>query len=395
VKFGENFMKPLNVLFKRGRSLAYPAKIGIKKDEQIYKQLLYDQSNTKNLFDIRNSLAKTQSILRQALSANTPIITNDRKVLVSILGVGDVTNNRNIYEDSFIINNDEDFDLAMAKNRSDPMDHQRLTFQAGLVYDYLSDVPVYINYTPQQPTWSMDTYSGRSKSTGFNIQGYNQSDYVSRDGCFNDKILVHFDWICADLRIASVLSKDEELESAFRHGDPYQYLLDRSDGMFENRQESKIALLKAINSLNFDSAIFTKCFTGLREWMIECAHSLTNEMPLSTILGKTFIIPENKTILSALNGVLQGSIAHAMHNVLVKTHELFPRSIVCEIHDSLVLSCEDDRMSLKHMVSKVMEIMSKPFAGYLDRDIYFPLRFGVGKKWREYKYSKIQRENDE
>ena len=388
-------MNPMNVIFKRGRSLPYPAKIGIKKDDQIYKQLLYDQVNPKSLFDIRSSLAKTQNILRQALMVNTPIITNDRKVLTSILSMCDVTKNLNIYEDNQIINSDDDFDAAMAKATGEPKDHQRLTFQAGLVYDYLSDVPVYINYTPLQPTWSMDTYSGRSKSTSFNIQGYSLSDYISRDGCFDSKILVHFDWICADLRIASILSKDEELESAFRHGDPYQYLLDRSEGLFENRHESMIALLKAINSLNFDSAIFTKCFGGLREWMIECAHTLTNEMPLSTILGKTFNIPENKTILSALNGVLQGSIAHAMHNVLVKTHELFPRSIVCDIHDSLVLSCEDDRTSLKHMVSKVMEIMSKPFAGYLDRDIYFPLRFGVGKKWREYKYSKIQRERDE
>jgi len=165
--------------------------------------------------------------------------------------------------------------------------------------------------------------------------------------------------------------------------------------MFTDRKDSKIALLKAINSLNFDSGIFDICYGDLKTWLIECAHKLTEDVPLETLLGRKFVIPKDKTILSGINGVLQGSIAHAMQNTITKVNALFPRHIICDIHDSLVMSCENDRSSILYMINSVKSIMSKPLDGLIDRDIYFPLRYGIGKKWREYKYSNIQREHEQ
>ena len=389
-------MTPIQAIIKRGRNLEYPAKICIKRSSQKVDLKLYDTENHKKLIDIKSDLNKVKQIFLQAITTKNPIITNDGQTLAEIIGLENIEIDSNIYADDHIIEKEEDYSRSIVSDTDIAiLPYHKLSFQAGIVYKKMSDHPIYINYTPVRPIWSMDTFSGRSKCCGFNIQGYNQSDYVSRDGNFENKLLIHFDWMCADLRIASILSKDEELEYAFKAGDPYQYLLDKSNGLYVDRKESKIALLKAINSINFDSNIFNICYKNLREWLLDSAHKLTNDIPLETILGKKFIIPDDKTILSSINGVLQGSIAHAMQNVLCKVHRIFPRSVICEIHDSLVLSCENDHGSIKHMVSTVMNIMSKPFAGILDRDIYFPLRYGIGKKWRDYKFSEIQREKHE
>jgi hypothetical protein len=312
------------------------------------------------------------------------------------MGYNNRANSDNIFDHNEIIHETSTLDEFLTSTDvliQEP--YKKLLFDAGCVYDKLSELPIYVNYTPLKSSWSHDTFTGRSKCTGFNIQGYNTPDFITRDGSFEDKVLLHFDWICADLRIASVVSGDDELESAFRHGDPYEYLFDRAGDMFTDRKDSKIALLKAINSLNFDSSIFDICYGDLRTWLIESAHKLTENVPLETLLGRKFIIPKEKTILSGINGVLQGSIAHAMQNTITKVNALFPRHIICDIHDSLVMSCENDRSSILYMINSVKAIMSKPLDGLIDRDIYFPLRYGIGKRWREYKYSNIQREHEQ
>lgn len=390
-------MNSIAIFFKRGRLPEYPAKACLRRNGQIFKQLLYDQTNKKNLSDINKDLEIIRNIFNQALLNNTAIITNDCKTLRSALSTqAQHIPSNNIYDIYAPTDEELVFEKLVNDTTLDNIGvYQHILFNAGTVYDYLSENPIYINYTPQQVNWSMATYSGRSKCLGFNIQGYHHNDFITRDGIFQDKILIHFDWICADLRIASHLSGDKELEEAFRVGDPYEYLLIKSEGMFKDRQETKIALLKAVNSLDFDNGIFKVCYKGLREWMLDCAHKLTNEMPLESILGKTFKIEGDKTVLSAMNGVLQGSIAHAMQIVIHNIYKIFPRHLICDIHDSLVLSCENDKSAIKHMISRIIPIMCRPFGNYLKEDLFFPLRYGVGKKWKSYKYSDIQRETHE
>jgi len=389
-------MKPILFAIKRGRQVAYPAIIGIKRDQKVYKQVLFDNSNTKCISDIRIDQSKIKTLFDHAVSTRCAIVTNDRASLIAAMGYSNRAIADNIFDHNEIIHETSALDEFLASTDASVQEpYKKLLFDAGCVYDKLSDLPIYVNYTPLKSSWSHDTFTGRSKCTGFNIQGYNMPDFITRDGSFEDKVLLHFDWICADLRIASVVSGDDELESAFRHGDPYEYLFDRAGNMFTDRKDSKIALLKAINSLNFDSGIFDICYGDLKTWLIDCAHKLTEDVPLETLLGRKFVIPKEKTILSGINGVLQGSIAHAMQNTITKVNALFPRHIICDIHDSLVMSCENDRSSIQYMINSVKSIMSKPLDGLIDRDIYFPLRYGIGKKWREYKYSNIQREHEQ
>lgn len=390
------YMKPIFFAILRGRNPSYPAVIAIRRGDDTYRQSLYHSDNLKPLNLIKQDLYKIRLLFIKAVESGIPIHTNDRTSLIESMDFRQHRASDKIFDHGQVIYDKQALETYLSSlDQFESETYRKLLFDAGCVYDKLTETPIYVNYSPMQSNWSLDTFTGRSKCTGFNIQGYNYNDFITRDGYFEDKILIHFDWICADLRIASIVSGDGELESAFRHGDPYEYLYNRSNGLYADRKESKIALLKAINSLNFDSDIFNICYADLRTWLIECAHKLTENLPLETIMGRKFIIPEDKTILSGINGVLQGSIAHAMQHTITRVFDIFPRHIICDIHDSLVMSCENDRSSISHMINRVQQIMSKPFDGLIDRDIYFPLRFGIGKRWREYKYSAIQREKDE
>ena len=384
-------MKPIHVILKKGRTAEYPSSVCLIHDGNRILKKLFDPSNNKPIKEIKNELERIKKAIEKAVNLKTPIITNDRLSFNSAFKISN-NDDPNVYDYNRSIDNDVDFDIEINTSSLNKNElYHKLAYNAGVVYDYLSQSPIYINYTPVQPIWSMETYSGRSKCQGFNIQGYNKPDFVTRDGFFDNKVLIHFDWLCADLRIASVLSDDAELESSFENDDPYEHLFLKSNGMLIDRKDSKISLLKAINSLDFDSKVFDICYPRLKDWLIECGRQLVEGVKLKTILGKEFEVPDSKTVLSAINGVLQGSIAHAMQNTIHRIYKIYPRNIICEIHDSLVMSCDSDKASIKLMIKKVMEIMSKPFDGILEKDIYFPLRYGVGKKWRCYKYSEIQR----
>ena len=63
------------------------------------------------------------------------------------------------------------------------------------------------------------------KSTGFNIQGFSEKVFVHNVSALEGDLLVHFDWICADIRVASLLSGDENLKRSFVKSDPYKFLM--------------------------------------------------------------------------------------------------------------------------------------------------------------------------
>ena len=97
------------------------------------------------------------------------------------------------------------------------------------------------------------TFTGRSKTSGFPIQGTTDKHDIK---LLPDKrgYFIHFDWISADLRIASIISEDEELQESFKKSDPYDYISNILGEGF-SRSDCKIEFLKPIYSLSPDAPI--------------------------------------------------------------------------------------------------------------------------------------------
>ena len=223
------------------------------------------------------------------------------------------------------------------------------------------------------------------------IQGAVQSDQITNpSGHFNDGFL-HFDWRGADIRIAALLSGDESLLELSEKHDPYQTVADRlnsgaSDGV--SRDECKIALLKAINSMN-TGLLILDLFPRLRSWIIESRRKLDAGKPLYSILNRKFIQLPGKKPLSVFNATMQGSIAHAMQLSIRRVWEHIGERLLAEVHDSIVVTCDPTKTSMKSTIELVTGIMCRPFDGILDSNPVFPVRVSVGEAWRKWDEYKV------
>jgi hypothetical protein len=197
--------------------------------------------------------------------------------------------------------------------------------------------------------------------------------------------------MAADIRVASLLSEDEELQNSFIKSDPYTNMLEY--GYFENRDQCKLFLLKSINSLNISIELM-KIYPKLCKWLDLCSGiTRMSDGYLESLLGKKFKVETAKNGLAVLNGAMQGSIAHAMHNVLRQAWDLYPTYVCAEIHDSIVLSVPRDPIVIKSVIADISNIMVRPFAGYLDYNPFFPVRVSVGSKWKQWNLIQIIRES--
>ncbi len=280
-------------------------------------------------------------------------------------------------------------------SRSKLSGYQTIISNAAVVYYDLERRGLVVNDTKFNPSWSMKTYSGRSKTTGFNIQGHFGHDKVLTEGLMVNSVLVHFDWIAADIRVASLFSKDERLINSFEASDPYSYmmeLINRNNDQHITREECKLSLLKAVNSMDTSSVVLRKIYPDLGNWIEKCKSILSsNEGHLSTILGRQFKISQAKNSLAVLNGAMQGSVAHAMQLVIRKVWERLSHYLVAEIHDSLVMCVPADNNIIKSVVNIVSEIMTQPFLGILDDNPIFPVKVSIGKKWKSWKLYETRR----
>ncbi len=276
-------------------------------------------------------------------------------------------------------------------------EYQKLIANAAVVYHDIEKRGLLINHIPHFPKWSMDTYSGRSKTTGVNIQGWTDDSCVRTPPHDDKDVMVHFDWVCADIRVASLLSNDQLLQRSFDDGDPYKQMVDLINAESEDkitRDEAKLFFLKSINSMDSDSLSILKVYGDLENWIIESKKSIESpDGSLSTILGRKFKLAGAKNALAVLNGAMQGSVAHAMHNVIRSVWEKFPHKVVAEVHDSLITCTSSNKNELLSTISAISDIMLYPFDGLIDSNPAFPVKVSIGKKWKKWQPYLIKRAN--
>lgn len=283
--------------------------------------------------------------------------------------------------------------MAKQKHRS----WHKVYADASIVYQDLEERGVLNNYVLEKPVWSLKTFSGRSKAMGFPIQGFTEPHYVIPPDSGPKDLLLHFDWISADIRVAALLSGDAKLEEAFLASDPYTYMMDEinrsaMDGKRLDREECKILLLRSINSMDFTSVALSRIYTQLGDWIGRCK-KITSEDGgyLETILGRRFRVAHAKNALAVLNGAQQGSVAHAMQHTIKRVWDKFGQRLIMEGHDSLVMAAPPDPGEIKAMVRAVSQIMLYPFDGLLPNNPAFPLKVSVGDKWRNWRLKWIYR----
>lgn len=282
--------------------------------------------------------------------------------------------------------------IAVEKlHRMQTKPYQKLLADSQIVYQDLEKQGLYVNYSLVHPKWSVQTFSGRSKSMGFNIQGYYENDKIRTVYASDKDIMVYFDWVCADIRVASILSGDKNLQRSFNESDPYTYMMkiindgiDDPDGQI-TRDECKKLLLKTINSMDVENTVVKDLFPDLMRWIKHCDQVIASGGHLETILGRKFKLSESKNKLAVLNGVMQGSVAHAMHNVMHSVWRKLRGRLITDIHDSLVVNSAAMTNEVKSVTSIVAPIMAQPFAGLLSDNPIFPVRVSIGREWKQWK----------
>lgn len=253
---------------------------------------------------------------------------------------------------------------------------QKIRADAAEVYSILEKKGVLVCGKKINPHYSMNVYSGRSKNTGFNLQGSNSDFDVSHvDDRFN--ILVRFDWIAADMRMASYMSKDNNLISSYEKSDPYTYISECLGGKID-RDKCKLELNKAVNSLVHNDLVL-KIFPKLGEWIKVQKDSLERNGYAESILGRKFYTDHTlKGNRRAFNGTLQGSVAHAMQSTISRVTDECGGIILAEQHDSLTVATPESR--LLKTIKSVSDIMLEPLKG-----IKMPLVVEIGRSWCKYK----------
>lgn len=372
-----------------------PRCVGIKDGDRIIIRDLFRPGAGKRLNTIFSSIKLVRELILVADSSGRKIVTSNFKRYLAAFDLPLRTEAYNVYDlhlphvsprqsradDIKIITKILD---KMSKQR--PKDYQRIIANASVVYQDLEQRGITINYVPKYPKWSTNTFSGRSKTTGCNIQGWSEHDRIMPPGAVDSDVLIHFDWICADIRVASLLSSDAALQAAFDESDPYNAMM----GVLNNemdaltRDECKLYLLKSINSMDFSSLVLTEVYPDLGNWIRDCRNAAQEPGGyLETILGRRFRAASARNEFAVLNGVMQGSVVHAMQRVIREIWEDMPHRLVAEIHDSLVVA--SDRSNISSVINKVVSVMLYPLKGLVRSNPAFPVKVSVGSKWRAWK----------
>lgn len=381
-----------------------PRCTGIKNGVRVVICDLYRPGAGKTIKKIDTSKKIVKNILLKANAEQRKIIISDFKSHIKAFDLPYNHKTWNVYDvhlkdvqssNSSGQDNEIVVKILNRLSRVTPQEYQKVLAQAATVYQDLENTGLLINHDPTFPKWSQKTFSGRSKTTGFNIQGFHENWHVVPQGGNEYDVMIHFDWVCADIRIASILSQDDILNDTFINSDPYTVLMNKlNNGSDEkiSREESKRYLLKSINSMDFTSVALTEVYPRLGKWIRRCKETIVEGRPLKTILGRKFRLKQSKNELAVLNGVMQGSVAHAMHLVLKRIWDRLPNRLIAEIHDCLVVSAAPDSTEIKAVIDIIAPIMLHPFEGVLNSNPAFPFNISIGKKWKKWKLHETHRE---
>ncbi len=360
----------------------------------------YIRGSGLSIYEIERNIERFSLAIEKLLLRGDKVAISDFKSMLSAFPFPLVTERLEVY-DLFVPKLKLPLEYDAAKQLLDkvlasmvkvkPKQWHNVSANASVAYQYLEQRGIYVGGILKHPQWSQHTFSGRSKSTGFNIQGASDDlEIWNPDGRQND-IFINFDWRGADIRVAALLSKDEKLLDISCNSDPYQSVADIiNDGASNplSRDECKLALLSAINALD-TSAPILDIFPGLKKWIIESKQQLHADGCLFSILGRKFSLVGDRKDRSVLNATMQGSIAQAMQLAIRRVWEQLGGQLLADIHDSLVVTCPRNKESLLPVVKTVTDIMCNPFRDVLPDDPSFVVRVSVGSSWRKWKEYKV------
>ena len=256
-------------------------------------------------------------------------------------------------------------------------DWQALAAKATVVYADLQNRGVLYGSSIVHPTYEISTYSGRSKTMGFSIQGMGDDHEINSIETTHN-MMISADWIAADMRMAALMSKDVNLEESFKESDPYVYLGTR---IGKTRDECKKIILPSMYAFDFRDPTLD-IYPQLKAWTASCRTKMQEQGYLTSILGRKFKF-DGTNERTVFNASIQGSVAHAMQNTLVRLRKRIPNCILTELYDSVILSCAQD--AVKGVIAEVKNIMLRPFEGLLQSNPVFPLRVSIGNRWRAWK----------
>lgn len=257
--------------------------------------------------------------------------------------------------------------------------YQLLFANAQIVYQKMENKSIFLKDAKVCPKYDF-VVTGRSKTTGYSIQGSTDNDDIYSPTHIND-YFIHFDWIAADLRIAGIMSNDELLLNSFNESDPYELLSRELVGI--ERSKCKLDFLRGMYSLNFDDSCIV-LYPVLHKWLKDRYNTIIDHGYSTTILKRRFYLNENnENMKTVFNAMFQGSIAHAMHSVLRKINRVCPENLFTETHDSVVLVSK--KQDIVEIVNKVSQIMLHPFQNEMKENPKLPLKVSVGKKWKQWK----------
>lgn len=375
-----------------------PRCTGIQIGDKVQVYDLYRPGSRTPIKIVNDNKKLISGLVLKASAKGIPVVVSDFKNHVRAFDLPRDLRTYNVYDlalpdvkpsESLAKDTDLLRTILSKMAKQTPREWQKVYANAAVVYQDLEDRGLWNNYVVEKPVWSQKVFSGRSKSLGFNIQGFIEPHFVVPPGTAPTDLLLHFDWISADIRAAAIISGDPALDDAFQDSDPYTFMMKEINSQSDkrlSRDECKLLLLQAVNSMDFTSVALTKIYPKLGDWITECKKITSQDGGyLETILGRKFKVAHAKNDLAVLNGVMQGSVAHAMQNVVRKVWERFPHRLVMEGHDSMVVTAPKDGAEVTAIARAVGEIMLHPFEGILSSNPAFPLKVSVGKKWRKWK----------
>lgn len=262
---------------------------------------------------------------------------------------------------------------------SKPALWMKLLADVQRVYRYIEMRGLYDGYEKLDFKFGL-TSTGRGRCTGINVQGMDSKAFL-RTPVFEYDYYINLDWIAADIRYAAICSGDKHLLETWDKSDPYHQL--QSD-LGIDRDDAKIRILKGIYSLSFNDEVF-EAYPDFMDWLNSRSIRMHKNGGLETCLGRKFSLDHHNS-KSVFSGMISGSVAHAMQNVLSKIFNMCPQNLLIDMHDSVILVSK--RSELLNLINKVRDIMLYPFDGIWDKNPRFPFKIQIGNTWRGWKLYK-------
>lgn len=385
-------MPRLSLYITYDESLGTPLYAAMKVAEAPPKLYpLYLKGTGESIYAIQQTEKLFKNLITQASSNGVDVVVSNFKRLLAWFRLEHYKSEYNVYDLSYpIVRMPPEAVIqhtleGVEKLAAAPlMPWQKLLANASVVYQMFENRGILHGSLPCFPRWYTETYSGRSKVEGGLIHGFTDQDQVGDPEGSEMDYFLHFDWVSADLRVAALLSSDEELEQSFITGDPYSHLMSKfnsGDDQDLTRDEAKKALLSSINSFDTTSPIFTALYTQLGQWLESVEKKIAKGEAIPTLMGR--LLEHNGNPRSMLNSSMQGSVAHALQYTIRKTWEKVGERLFAEIHDSIVCTVAPESEAIQEMCGIVSKVMCQPFKE-IGIDAFFPIRVSIGKEWRKW-----------